>query len=180
MTEPTASPATTPAATSATARPRRPTVTDQPVADIASVQGLDFPPKPSPTQAAEKILRDRLAHVLEVVINDRSAGGMRRMGAALFVAHMATDLPKGATKATIIGAPLGLEAASKLSADEVFKYSAAFRARYPGAWGAAAASNVQGLVRHLRIAGLRGLSGDETIEQMIVGLQSLMSKLSVE
>lgn len=176
MTEPVA-PVATPAS-APRAVPRKPVVTDKPMADIASVQGIAFPPKPSPSQLAAAEMRKTLMPIVEIVEGE-NASGMRRAGAALFVAHMATELPEGATPSAHPGAPLGLEATATMSPDEVLKYTHTFRARYPAAWGAAATCNTQGFVRHLKIAGLRSLPGDETLELQIVTLQALMSKLAV-
>ena len=167
----------------AAAKVRTPPLKDTPPPDIAVVPMGDAKPSPSQIKAAE--LRGQLGHIVEVL--QTGDNKMRRMGAALFAWHMATELPKEveaeAKKVNekwkpTLGMPMGLEAAACMTKDEVMKYAAAFRARFPGCWGAAAQCNIQGFVKFLKIGQLRGLAGDVPAEKMIMQYQTGMSTLS--
>ena len=166
----TPTPAATPAPPVAAAPkahkpPRQPVVRDTAPADIATVQGQAFPPKPSPKQQEAKDLRKQLGHVVAALCADPEAP-MRNMGAALMATHMAWDLEP--------------EVLAKYTAAQVRAYGHSFRAQWPAAWGAAAQCNIQGFVRFLKIAGIRSKPGDSPLEQQIVEYQKGMSQLSAQ
>ena len=173
MTDAAATPApaaaTAPAAPAAAPKgpkaPRQPVVRDTPPADIATVQGQRFPPKPSPKQQEARDLRKQLGHVVAALMADQEAP-MRNMGASLMCAHMAWEL--------------GDTVLAKYTAAQVQAYGHSFRAQWPAAWGAAAQCNIQGFVRFLKIAGLRSKPGDSPLEQQIVEYQKGMSQLSAQ
>jgi hypothetical protein len=118
-------------------------------------------PKESAAQKNARDRRKRLAHVLDALKTSKVAP-LKPLGAALFASHLDIEI--------------GTEALAKLSAAKVEERAAAFRARYPAAWGAAAGCNVVGFVRFLKMIGARDKS--EPSAALVAEYQASMSELA--
>lgn len=160
-----------------------------PPAALVATAGT-MPAEPSPRQKQATKLRAELGPIVEILVagdpRDPSSP-IKRIGASLMVAHLATELPALAAESrSDPGAVSAREVATKwafgpevaaLDKVELYKLAAGLRLRFPGIWGAANRGDVANFVRHLRIARLRGFPGDETPEAICVAYQSVTSIL---
>jgi hypothetical protein len=145
---------------------------------------------PSPAQVAAKEYRETFLPLIEMLMAGDGTPDtrMKRHGAALMAAHMATELAPlkldGAPNPDAAKANYKLagqfafgKAAAAQTADDVQKYGLAIRSRFPGIWGAANRCDVANFVRFLRVANLRGFPGDVDVSTMVVDYQGAVSKL---
>ena len=148
------------------------------------------PAGPSPRQQEAAKLREQLGSIVDVLMAGEPrnpSSPMKRMGAALMASHLGCEMPPLsreqkrdpdaiAAREFATKWAFGPEAGA-LSPAELHKYAAAFRSKFPGAWGAANRCDVANFVRHIKVARLRGFPGDDTVEAMIVSYQGRMSIL---
>jgi len=141
------------------------------MAATGPLSALGAPKEESPKQKAARELRAKVGHLVDALLSPGQSPeyALRRTGASIFVSHMV--------------AVLGIEKAAAMTPAQCEAYAASFRARYPGAWGAAANSNVAMFVKQLRISGLRGAKDaagktEETPDEIMGEYREVSSQLA--